>query len=350
MNKKNVLILFGGVSTEHDVSRVSAASVIKNTDTALFNIITVGITKNGRWLYTKADSNQISSGSWEDCDNIPCTLDVSRYANSIILLDTDNTRMHIDVVFPVMHGINGEDGTIQGLFEIAGVPYVGSGVAASANCMDKSITKIILKDAGIAQAKWVTLFKKEWTSNQNEAIHRLENDLKYPIFIKPSSTGSSIGINKASNISELKQAIDEAFGYGDKIIAEEFISGQEIETAVLGNSDPVASCCGEIKPAGDFYDYESKYEVDSTLLIPADISDEISEKLRQIAINAYKATGCTGLSRIDFFVTPDNDIILNEINTLPGFTSISMYPKLFEHCGIPYPELITKLINFALEG
>ena len=350
MYKSKLLVVFGGKSSEHSVSLVSAAGVIDNLNTELYDIIKVGITKEGKWLLTEADTAQIKNGSWELLkDNINVALSLNPDEKGLVLLYKDcYTVLPVDVAFPVMHGANGEDGTIQGLFEIADIPYVGPGVAASANSMDKAITKVIIDNAKIKQAKWLMVFSYD---DKEETINKIESNFSYPVFIKPSSTGSSVGISKAKNRNELENAILEASKYNTKIVIEEFINGHEIEVAVLGNRNPVASVCGEIAPARDFYDFEAKYNDNNSLLfIPARIDEKTAEKVREQAVKAYTALDCVGLSRVDFFVTKDtNEIIFNEINTIPGFTSISMYPKLFEASGIPYKELLNKLVQLALE-
>lgn len=350
MYKLKLLVVFGGKSSEHSVSLVSAAGVIDNLNNELYDIIKVGITKKGKWLLTEADTAQIKNGSWELLkDNINVALSLNPNEKGLVLLYKDcYTVLPVDVAFPIMHGANGEDGTIQGLFEIADIPYVGPGVAASANSMDKAITKVIVDNAKIKQAKWLLVFSYD---DIEETISKIENTFCYPVFIKPSSTGSSVGISKAKNKNELENAILEASKYNDKILIEEFINGQEIEVAVLGNRNPVASVCGEIAPARDFYDFEAKYNDNNSLLfIPARIDEKTAQKVREQAVKAYTALDCVGLSRVDFFVTKDtNEIIFNEINTIPGFTSISMYPKLFEASGIPYKELLDKLVKLALE-
>jgi D-alanine-D-alanine ligase len=353
MNKLKLLVVFGGKSSEHSVSLVSAAGVIENLDTDIYEIIKVGITKDGQWLLTDENTDKIRNGSWElNKNNISVALSLNPNEKGLVLLYKDcYTSLPIDVSFPVLHGANGEDGTIQGLFEIADIPYVGPGVSASANSMDKAITKIIIDNANMKQAKWILIYSYDFNDKKEETIHKIENTFTYPVFIKPSSTGSSVGISKAKNKTELENAIIEASKYNDKILIEEFINGQEIEVAVLGNKNPIASVCGEITPARDFYDFEAKYNDNNSLLfIPARIDEKTALAIKEQAVKAYTSLDCVGLSRVDFFVTKDtNEIIFNEINTIPGFTSISMYPKLFEASGIAYKELLNRLINLALE-
>lgn len=353
MNKFNLLVIFGGASSEHSVSLVSSASVIDNLNKDVYNVIKVGITKEGKWLLTNSTTDKIKNGDWEnEKDNTEAVLSPNTNTKGLIVLkDNKYSILPVDVIFPVLHGQNGEDGTIQGLFELADIPYVGCGVASSANCMDKSNTKIILEKYNILGAKWKLIYNNDFNKDTEKEIIDIEKIFTYPVFIKPSSTGSSIGISKAKNTDELIIAIKEASKYGNKIIIEEFIDGAEIEVAVLGNENPIVSVCGEIAPARDFYDYTAKYQDDNSLLfIPARIDETTANLVREIALLAYKALDCKGLSRIDFFVNKaTKKIILNEINTIPGFTSISMYPKLFDASGIPYPKLLDKLIEFALQ-
>ena len=251
-----------------------------------------------------------------------------------------------------MHGENCEDGAIQGLLKLAGIPYVGPHVAASAVSMDKTLTKLVVDQAGVPQAAWHLVRKHEVKNHMDHVIAALEAKFQYPMFVKPAGTGSSVGVSKAANREALDKALHDAAKFDEKILVEEFINGREIEVAVMGNSSPVASCCGEIDSGAEFYDYEAKYVTDtSTAYVPARISEEVEEQVRELAVQVYSAIGCQGLSRVDFFVTyEDNRIVFNEINTLPGFTSISMYPKLFDASGIPYSQLIDELLNLALEA
>ncbi|MEG1980996.1 MAG: D-alanine--D-alanine ligase family protein [Clostridia bacterium] len=345
--KKNLLIIFGGPSSEYKISLLSASSVISNVDTNLFNIFTVGVTQNGTWLFTKSSPEDIKTDKWLENPTFNAYLMPNSDKKGILIKTNDNyEEILIDVAFPVMHGKYGEDGVIQGMLEGCGIPYISPGVASSANCMDKALTKIILNDANIPQAKSLTFFN---TDDINDIVFIAEKTFSYPIFIKPSSTGSSIGISKATNNEKLKDGISKAFKYGKKIILEEFIKGREIEIAILGNDNPLASVCGEILADDGFYDFDAKYITNTTLQIPAKLSEDTYKKIKTYAIKAYRAVGGKCLSRIDFFVQENGKIILNEINTIPGFTSISMYSKLFEYSGIGYTELITKLAFFALE-
>ncbi|MDP4108749.1 MAG: D-alanine--D-alanine ligase family protein [Bacillota bacterium] len=352
MAKINLLVLFGGVSTEHEVSRVSAASVLSRLDPEKYNIIPVGITKAGQWfLYGGCDSDAVSEGRWETAEeNLPAILSPSRGDGLLVFGKGKVAKIPVDCVFPVLHGLNGEDGTLQGLFEAAGVAYVGSGVGASSNCMDKSVTKILAGQYNILQADYILVHKSEFAKAPDDAVTAAEEKFKYPVFVKPSSSGSSVGVSKAKDREGLKSALDEAFRYDKKVLIEEAVDGQEIEVAVLGNDEPIASVPGEIVPSREFYSYEAKYiDNSSGLIIPAGIPEEASDSARKEALTVYRALGCRGLARVDFFVRrADFAVVLNEINTIPGFTSISMYPKLFEASGIKYPELLDRLIALAM--
>ena len=260
-------------------------------------------------------------------------------------------RERIDVVFPVLHGENGEDGTIQGLLQLAGIPYVGPHVAASAVAMDKTLTKLVADNAGIPQAAWQLVRRGSLDTRLESTLDALEKRFVYPMFVKPAGTGSSVGVSKAKSRQALAEALEEASKFDDKVLVEEFICGKEIEVAVMGNESPVASVCGEIDSGVEFYDYDAKYITDTSVAyIPARISEEASEQVRDMAVKVYRAIGCQGLSRVDFFVTDEGKVVFNEINTIPGFTSISMYPKLFGASGIPYGQLIDQLLELALEA
>lgn len=342
---QNVLVLFGGASPEHDVSVVSAACVLDAFPRDRFNPVTVGITKEGNWLLCESDSAVIRSGEWkeEETHIMPSLNSLQRgiFAEGIGFIP-------VDAAFPVLHGEGGEDGCVQGLLKLAGIPCVGCSPAASAVCMDKYYTNCVLDAAGIPQAAWVSFTKSEWLSDRATLTEYMIEELLLPIFVKPSATGSSIGISKAATSDELTAAVDNAFLYGERVVCEEFIDGAEIEVAVLG-TPAEASVCGRIIPAGEFYDYESKYVSDSKLIIPADIPDATSERIRFLATEAFDALSCSGMARVDFLLrTADGDIFLNEVNTIPGFTPISMYPKLWQECGVSYGELITRLITDAM--
>lgn len=353
MAKKSIAVIFGGASSEHEVSCVSASSVINNLDSAKYDIYKIGITKNGSWFYYCGDTDNIANGQWEsDQNNKPCFISPDRNAHGICIKDESGiTIINIDVVFPVLHGRFGEDGTMQGLLELAGIAYVGCGTAASAVCMDKAMTNMMLDSAEIDQAKWIWFTRFDFATDKNAVMDNIENKLGYPCFIKPANAGSSVGIGKAKNREQLEQYIENALIHDSRIVVEEGIDGIEVECAVLGNEQPIASVIGEIVPANEFYDYEAKYaNAESLLYIPARIDEALQEQIRRTAVKAYRALDCAGLSRVDFFVRKsDNAILLNEINTMPGFTSISMYPKLMDKSGIAYSELLDKLITYAIE-
>lgn len=354
MKSLSVCILFGGVSPEHEVSLRSAESVLNNIDKSKYNVFPVGITKEGKWiLYGGKDYSDLPSGRWlTHPDNRQAAISPIRGQGLLTFEGDCVVRQQIDVVFPVLHGENGEDGTIQGLLQLAGIPYVGPHVAASAVAMDKTLTKLVVDQAGITQAAWNLVRRSDMGSRMEGTLDALEAKFAYPMFVKPAGTGSSVGVSKATEREDLKKALLEAGKYDDKVLVEEFIRGREIEVAVMGNESPVASVCGEIDSGADFYDYDAKYITDTSVsYIPARIPEDVAETVRDTAVKVYKAIGCQGLSRVDFFVTwQENRVVFNEINTIPGFTSISMYPKLFGASGVPYSQLIDKLLELALEA
>lgn len=352
MQKLKLGVIFGGISTEHDVSIVSATSVIKNLDKEKYNITPIYISKDGNWyIYTKR------------VEEIEVLKIGEEIREKSIIENLEQCLKEFDIVFPVLHGLGGEDGTIQGMLELFGVPYVGCGVLASSVGMDKVYTKIVFEKAGIKQAnyEYVRKYNNKYIyidKNFNEKILELEEvskiideTLKYPMFVKPSNSGSSVGVTKADNIEELEKAIEYASKYDRKILIEQGLKGKEVECAVLGNEEVISSCVGEIKPAEEFYSFDAKYKnAESKVLIPADLPKEMSNEIRKLAIKAFKAIDGKGLSRVDFFADEKNEeIYINEINTMPGFTQISMYPKLFENIGIPYSELLDRLIKLAIK-
>ena len=352
MSKPKVVVIFGGASSEHDISLVSATNVIENMPKDKYEVICIGITKKGRWLYYPGDVSNIASGEWEkDPDCSSAVISPDPLHKGIITIENGEASIKkVDVVFPVLHGKNGEDGTIQGLLDMSRIPYVGCGLLASASCMDKAHTHSILDYNNIRTAKWRMLTHRN-LNHLDKECEDIADDLGFPLFVKPANCGSSIGINKAEDFDSLKEAVKIAFSHDNKVIIEEFIKGQDLEVAVFGYASPFASFIGEIGKNNDFYDYESKYINNSVnLIIPANIPDESAKEIRQIAVDAYKAMGCKGLSRVDFFLTEQNEIILNEINTMPGFTPISMYPKLMEDLGMTYGYLIDKLIEQAIDN
>ena len=353
MCKRNVCVLFGGVSPEHEISLRSAQCILNHIDREKNRVIAVGITKAGKWLrFAGEDYSLLPKGEWEAAPGCcPCIISPSRGDGLICFTADGIVHEPIDVVFPVLHGENGEDGSMQGLMQIAGRPCVGPDVAASATCMDKTMTKLIIDRTPVRQAKWYLVTKERFATRKDEIIAEIEQSFQYPVFVKPAGTGSSVGVSKARDREALCVALVDALHYGRKVLVEECILGHEVEVAVLGNLSPVASVCGEIIAGAEFYDYEAKYISDTSRTeIPAALTPAQAEAARQAAITVYKAMGCRGLSRVDFFVTYDGgEVIFNEINTMPGFTSISMYPKLFEASGIPCTELIEQLLELAVE-
>lgn len=354
MKKLSVCILFGGISPEHEVSLRSAESVLNNIDHSKYNVFPLGITRDGDWiLYGGTDYSKLPTGEWKSCpENRRAAISPVRGQGLLSFEGDCVVRERIDVVFPVLHGENGEDGAMQGLLQMAGIPYVGPHVAASAAAMDKTMTKLIVDNVGVPQAAWQLVRRGELENRMENTLDSLELRFRYPMFVKPAGTGSSVGVSKAVDREALRGALLAASKFDKKILVEEFIHGREIEVAVMGNENPVASICGEIDSGAEFYDYDAKYLTDtSTAYIPARIPDDVEETVREAAVKVYTAMGCQGLSRVDFFVTfEENRVVFNEINTLPGFTSISMYPKLFAASGIPYPQLIDELIGLALEA
>ncbi len=352
MSKLKLAVIFGGISSEHSVSIVSGTSIIEHLDKDKYEIYPIYITKDGQWYKYIKEINKIKTlnllekiEELEKIDNIICYL------------------KKMDVIFPVLHGLGGEDGTIQGLLELINVPYIGCGVLASSIGMDKVYTKMVLDKANIKQAKYeyIRKYKDEYIyidKELNESIYTLEeicekimNNLKWPIFVKPSNSGSSVGISKVKNKDELKEAIEYASKFDKKLLIEQGIKGRELECAILGNEEAIASCVGEIIAEDEFYSFDAKYKnKTSKIHIPADIEEEIQDEIKKLAIKAFKAIDAKGLSRVDFFLEDiTNNIYINEINTLPGFTNISMYPMLFKECKIGYKELLNKLIELALE-
>ena len=354
MNKLNVCVLFGGVSPEHAVSLRSAESVLNNMNSEKYNIYPVGITREGKWIWFSGNQyDMLPADTWQELpENCAAAISPIRGQGLLIFRPEEMEIVHLDVVFPVLHGENGEDGAIQGLMQLAGIPCVGPDVAASAVSMDKTLTKLVIDHAAIPQARWYLVRGNGLDDRIELVCKEVEERFSYPVFVKPAGTGSSVGVSKAANRDALSHALMEAAKYDDKILVEEFIHGREIEVAVMGNERPVASVCGEIDSGAEFYDYDAKYVTDTSVAyIPARLSQETEERVRVLAVQAYSALGCRGLSRVDFFVTyADDSIVLNEVNTLPGFTSISMYPKLFAASGIPYSELIDNLLDLAMEA
>jgi D-alanine-D-alanine ligase len=385
MKKLRVGVLFGGRSGEHEVSLLSAASVLKAIDKKKYDVVPIGITKQGRWV-TSGHAERLLKGEAVidheprhlragDPETTSAAAVLAKGAgvvvppmpgnehSSLVPFETDAVQTHagasavdVDVIFPVLHGTFGEDGTIQGLLELADIAYVGAGVLGSAAGMDKDVMKRLFRDAGLPIVKHVTILRSAWRAQPNKAKKQIESALKYPLFVKPANLGSSVGISKVHNASELPAAMDEAAGYDRKIVIEQGVGGskgkaREIECSVLGNDSPMASIAGEVVPIKEFYDYNAKYlDEGSELIIPAKLSKAKQKEIQQLAIAAFQAVDCAGLARVDFLMDPGTDkMYVNEINTLPGFTSISMYPKLWAATGITYPELIDRLIQLGLE-
>lgn len=351
LNKLTVAVIFGGQSSEHEVSRVSASTIISNLDPEKYYVIPVGITKDGKWMIYNGPVENIKNGEWEKFGT-PAVL--SPDASQKGLLKTVGGKVKlipIDLAFPVLHGKYGEDGTIQGLFELAQIPYVGNGVLSSSISMDKAFTKIIAKNAKIPQAKYVEVHSEDLKRLKTTAS-KIEKKLGYPCFVKPANAGSSVGITKAHNKEELMEGLRVAAVHDSKMVVEEGIVGREIECAVLGNRGHVeASCVGEIFSAGEFYDYDAKYNnAESKTVVPAEISPEKQDEIRKMAIKVFNAVDGSGLARVDFFVENGTEnVIFNELNTLPGFTPISMYSMLWAACGKSTAELLDNLIELALE-
>jgi D-alanine-D-alanine ligase len=388
MKKLRVGILFGGRSGEHEVSLLSAASVFKAIDKSKYEVVPIGITKEGRWV-TAADAELLLRGerarSSEQAhlragdpgatagaavlargEAVVVPPEPQPHGSSLTPFQTDaapgalrraaDRAINVDIIFPILHGTFGEDGTIQGLLELADIPYVGAGVLGSAAGMDKDVMKSLFRATGLAIVKHVTILRPDWEENPKKVKKLVESRLKYPVFVKPANLGSSVGISKAHDGKELGPAITEAAKFDRKIVIEQGVGGKhgkarEIECSVLGNDRPQASVPGEIVPSKEFYDYDAKYlDEGSQPIIPAKLTKAETRTVQQLAIGAFQAVDCSGLARVDFLMDPrSRKIYLNEINTMPGFTSISMYPKLWAASGLPYPRLIERLIQLGLE-
>lgn len=349
MNKKTVVVLFGGQSSEHEVSRMSACTIISNMDSEKYFVLPIGITKAGKWMIYNGAMDNIKNGEWEKFGT-PAIISPDATQKCILKIVGDKVKsIPVDVVIPVLHGAWGEDGTIQGLLEMAQIPYVGCGVLSSSVSMDKVYTKIIAKDAKIPQAKYVWLTSDK-LKKMKSILTNIEKKLGFPCFIKPANAGSSVGITKAHSREELEIGLKLAAKYDRKIVVEENIEGKELECAVLGNEEILTTRVGEILAAAEFYDYDAKYNnSDSRTVVPAQISQEIEEEIRKLAIKVFQAVDGNGLARIDFFLQKEtNKVIFNELNTFPGFTSISMYPMLWEASGKEIKKLINELIELAL--
>ena len=351
MMKETIAVLFGGQSSEHVVSCMSAANVIDQIDKDKYDLLLIGITEEGEWILTPS-VEEIRNDTWRD-GRTHAVLSPDATRKCVIISEGDAIKeVRVDVVFPVLHGLRGEDGTVQGLLELARIPYVGCGVLASAVSMDKLYTKIIVDTLGIRQAKYVPVMRWEMEKDMDIPVAAVETHFQYPVFVKPSNAGSSRGVNKAETRRELIEALKEAAKHDRKILVEETIVGHEVECAVLGGGQkPVkASGVGEILAAAEFYDFDAKYNnAESRTVIGPELPGDSAERVREAAAKIFNAVDGYGLSRVDFFVTNDGEVIFNEINTMPGFTAISMYPMLWEAAGIPKKELIDRLIDLAFE-
>ncbi len=346
--KKRIGVFFGGKSGEHEVSRVSATTVIKSLDKEKYDVVTIGITKSGEWLLYEGPIEKIASGEWEEKAKEDLARDPLHFAFSVLGSAGQKLTDMIDFALPIMHGPNGEDGTIQGVFELLNIPYGGSGVAGCAVTMDKIIANEVFADAGLRQSAFIAFTSHDIGPELEEKINK---SLKYPLFIKPANMGSSVGITKVHRPEDLEAALKLASRYDSRILVEEGIDAREIEIAVMGNETLCFGAIGEIIPAAEFYDYDAKYNDDnSKLLIPADITKEQEEIIRNMAGKAYKAAGCCGFARVDFLVDKTtSDIYINEINAIPGFTSISMFPMLMMETGLTLPEITDKIIELGYE-
>ena len=346
-------LLFGGMSSEHEVSRVSAGTFADNMPADRYIVYKVGITRTGRWLLTDATTAQMADGSWETLPgNRPCIISPDRTTHGMLVFGPDGTveQRRIDVAIPALHGLWGEDGTVQGLFELAGIPYVGCGVLASAACMDKAVANTIFEAAGIPHCPWISCTRYQLETEPTACCERLEEKLGYPMFVKPANAGSSVGISKATDRAGLRAAIEVALKEDSKLVFESFVDGQEVECATIG-SDPARSTLpGEILAGDEFYTYDDKYKNGvSQTVYPAHLPQEKLEEVQTLARRAYEAAGCEGLARCDFFVERGTGrVLINEINTFPGFTPISMWPKLMEHAGMTVPQQIDELVRYAL--
>ncbi len=344
--RMRIAVICGGRSPEHAVSVVSARSILREADPARFDVVPFGITRGGRWLTPEETRLRLARVETGETD----TLGEDNGSGVLAAPDVLAALADVDVIFPIVHGRLGEDGTLQGLCELAEKPYVGSGVAASAVGMDKAHMRAVFAEAGLPQPTYAVLRDEEARSPSGDSLRELERKVGYPCFVKPANGGSSLGVSKAGTREDLIEAVAVATQYDRKVLIEEAIEGREVECAVLGNADPRPSPLGEIRPHADFYTYEAKYADDSTdLIVPAPLSAETTGRVQDAAVRAYRAVDCAGMARVDFFVTPNDAIRVIEVNTLPGFTPISMYPRLWQHAGMSYPELISRLVDLALE-
>lgn len=358
MGKKlRIGLIFGGRSAEHEVSLLSAQGVIKAIDKEKYTVVPIGITKEGHWLASGDPWQALSSGVIADSSPAALLAEPTRHGLMCLEEGKEENRLtairlsQIDVLFPILHGPYGEDGTVQGLLELAGIPYVGAGVAASAVGMDKALCKDIMRAHGLPMVPHLVIKRQTWEQEPEAVLNRIEAEIGYAAFVKPANLGSSVGISKAHNRPELRAALDEASRYDRKLVIEMAVDAREIEVSVLGNDQPAASVPGEIVPCNEFYDYAAKYiDEGSQVLIPAPIPPETAERARKLAIQAFMAIDCAGMARVDFLLDRlTGQLYLNELNTIPGFTPISAYSRMWEASGVPYTELISRLIDLALE-
>jgi len=355
--KVRVGLLFGGRSGEHEVSLTSAMSVLKALDPDKYEVVLIGITRDGGWrLGAAAREAEVQALRQVLDEGQPVTPSADPSQPGLVPLyspswSAGSGRATVDVVFPVLHGTFGEDGTVQGVLELAGIPYVGAGVLGSAAGMDKDVMKRLFRDAGLPVVPWVLAWRREWEREPARVRRQIEREIGYPLFVKPANLGSSVGISKVHKRVELAPALDLAAQYDRKILVEKAVAGREIECAVLGNECPEASLPGEVIPVNEFYDYEAKYiKEGSELIIPAKLTPRQTKQVREFSVRAFQAIDCAGMARVDFLLDRRTGrVFVNEINTIPGFTPISMYPKMWEASGVPYPKLVDRLIELALE-
>jgi D-alanine-D-alanine ligase len=353
--KIRVALLYGGRSAEHPVSVVSARSVIEALDPERFEVVPIGITREGAWMLPRTSPLELTApeGGLPEVegDGAGIALRPEQRAGAITLAAGGEQIGEIDVVLPILHGPYGEDGTVQGLFELADLPYVGAGVLASALAMDKSMAKVVLAQAGIAQAPYLVVRERDWLADPDAVTARVAGELRYPVFTKPARLGSSIGISKVKSPGELAAALATAFAHDAKVVVEQGVVARELEVGVIGNQRPEASVVGEVVPGHEFYDFEAKYlDESSKLVIPAPVSSAVAERVRELAVSAFQALDCEGFARVDFFyLDSTGEVLVNEVNTIPGFTPKSMFPMLWNATGLPYPELVARLVDLAVE-
>ncbi len=353
MGRKKVAVLFGGCSSEHEVSCVSAYSVLMHLSKDKYDIYPVGITKDGRWYLYDGDYKDIPGGGWARGGRTRTAfISPDRETHGIVVLGNGRAEtIKIDCAFPVLHGKNGEDGTVQGLLQLAGIPFVGCGTLSSAVCMDKAVSNSLLIDAGIKKAHYLWFYTRNYKKGSGTIKAKVAARLGYPVFVKPANAGSSVGISRVAAEEFLDAAVAKAAHEDGKVVIEEAVKGQEVECAVFGSNKPKASAVvGEIAASAEFYDYDDKYKSGkSQLYIPAHLGAGVSDEVRETAVRAYTVLGCRGMARVDFFVRNGGEVLLNELNTIPGFTPISMYPKLWEASGVTYGELIERLVDSAFD-